>query len=444
MASEDDSQRWETLLLDPREDVNREIKSWLDLSDNEHKANLAKAMLALANTGGGQILLGYEEVGERWEPDSSRPHPIEDYDQDTINGIVEKFAEPQFHCDVFHVEHPESGEMFPIIDVPGGHRVPIRSDSAGPNNQHVTYNTYYVRRPGPESSPPKTGQEWDELIRRCVASSENELLDRMRTIITGFEEGPTTNEFDPVEELASWTDEINSKWQEKVESEYGAIEHSPYSHGYWQFSYRVDGDCDQPTLSNFFDLLRDVKGHETGWPVWLTSGDNVHPVDGMIEGWYINEAFDDPDHADYWRATTDGSLFMIRGYKADSQDDVEPGEVLDFIQPIWQVGECLLHAKRLSRELCDGTSDITVEVRWTGLRGRTLSKIFNRRGLFPPNNRQSHQDTVTVSKRLSVADIEKSLPEVVESLTQPLYQAFDFYDPPARLIQKELDRLQAK
>lgn len=53
-TSRAEDQRWEDLLIDPREEVHREIKSWLDLSDNDEKANLAKAMLALANSGGGR------------------------------------------------------------------------------------------------------------------------------------------------------------------------------------------------------------------------------------------------------------------------------------------------------------------------------------------------------------------------------------------------------
>lgn len=444
VKSGDVDQRWQDLLRNPREEVHREIKSWLDLSDNVDKANVAKAMLALANSGGGQILIGYEEVGESWEPDPSRPHPIDHYDQDTINGIVEKFAEPQFHCEVYHIEHPESGEVFPIIDVPGDHRVPIRSDSAGPEDQHVTYNTYYIRRPGPESAAPKTGREWDELIRRCVTASRDDLLDRMRTVLTGFEKGPSEEEIDPLDQLASWTEAMREDWEANVMDEYGNMDNSPYRHGYWSFAYSLDSEFDQPSLSEFLDLLREVKGHETGWPAWLISEDQVHPRDETIEGWYTGGTFDDPAHADYWRASPDGMLFLLRGYQEDSKDELEPGTVLDYILPIWRVGECLLHAKRLGRELGEENTSVTVQARWTGLEGRTLGSIENRRGLFPPIERESHQATVTASQRFTVQDFEDALPEVVETLTQPLYQIFDFYEPPSDLIQNELDRMQSQ
>lgn len=440
---QNEDQRWESLLLEPREDVNREIKSWLDLSDKRDKANLAKAMLALANTGGGQILIGYKEAGETWQPDMERPHSIDHYDQDTINGIVEKFADPQFHTTVHHISHPESGDQFPIVEVPGGFRVPIRADSAGPENQHVTYNTYYIRRPGPESAPPKTGREWDELLRRCVLASKDDLLDRMRTIIAGFEEGSAIDGDDSVRELEDWIDTIHTEWQELVENRYGHMSDSPYSHGYWIFSYSIEAGFNVPELPELLDLLREAKGHETGWPAWLVSEDQVHPKEGTIEGWYDDGAFDDPAHSDYWRATPGGLLFLLRGYQEDSNDGYETGEVFDFILPIWRIGECLLHAKRLSRELCNGPSDVVVEARWNGLEDRKLAAIENRRGIFPPHDRQSHQDTVTVSNRFSTDHLKSNLPEAVEALTQPLYQTFDFYEVPSQLIQKELDQMQS-
>lgn len=338
-----EDQRWKDLLVDPREEVHREIKSWLDLSDNGDCANLAKAMLALANSDGGQILIGYQEVGESWEPESTRPFSNDHYEQDTVNGIVEKFADPQFHCDVFHVEHPESGDLFPIIDVPGGHTVPIRAQRGGPNGRHVTHNEYYIRRPGPESAPPKTGREWDELIRRCVSASKNDLLNRMRTVLTGFEQGPTAEETDPIEKLTSWTDNVLEEWQEKVEDEYDSIEGSLYQHGYWVFSYSIEGDFETLSLSDFLELLREVKGHETGWPAWLISEDHVYPHGDLIESWLIGNTFNDPAHADFWRASPEGNMFLLRGYQEDSQDDYEAGDVFDVILPIWRgVSACFM------------------------------------------------------------------------------------------------------
>jgi hypothetical protein len=63
------------LLIDPREDLDLEIKNWLDLrSDENARATLAKALLALANHGGGFLVLGLaetelgvREAGQEWD-----------------------------------------------------------------------------------------------------------------------------------------------------------------------------------------------------------------------------------------------------------------------------------------------------------------------------------------------------------------------------------------
>ena len=49
------------LLANPKESLDIEIKGWLDLSASRDKATLAKAALALANHGGGLIILGLSE-----------------------------------------------------------------------------------------------------------------------------------------------------------------------------------------------------------------------------------------------------------------------------------------------------------------------------------------------------------------------------------------------
>lgn len=51
-------ERLADLLVDPREDLDCEAKNWLDLQGlNDDKATFAKAVLALANLGGGFIIL---------------------------------------------------------------------------------------------------------------------------------------------------------------------------------------------------------------------------------------------------------------------------------------------------------------------------------------------------------------------------------------------------
>lgn len=91
------------LLVYPREAPDIELKGWLDLTIEDDRANLAKAILAIANSGGGYIILGYSEDAGDWEPDEQRPSDLSNYRQDIVDDIVQSYADPPFHCEVHHV-----------------------------------------------------------------------------------------------------------------------------------------------------------------------------------------------------------------------------------------------------------------------------------------------------------------------------------------------------
>src|SRR5271166_4552997 len=75
----------EPLLTAPIEALNVEYKTWLDLKGNdEHKANFAKAAIAIANEGDGHIVIGMREERPKLISET-RPAHIAAYDQDMVN-----------------------------------------------------------------------------------------------------------------------------------------------------------------------------------------------------------------------------------------------------------------------------------------------------------------------------------------------------------------------
>ena len=49
------------LIHEPREALDIQVKEWLDLADNDHRSMIAKEIIALANHGGGFLVIGFEE-----------------------------------------------------------------------------------------------------------------------------------------------------------------------------------------------------------------------------------------------------------------------------------------------------------------------------------------------------------------------------------------------
>ena len=160
----------EPLLAAPAEALDVEFKGWLDLRGNdEHKAALAKAAIALANEGGGVIVIGYREKRPNLisEP---RPTEIASYDGDLINGIIRRFAAPSFQCALKLLPDPRTSHEHAVVQVPGGFGGPVLSKSGTPGDT-IRPHLCYVRRSGPESAPPQNQADWERLLARCLSKS---------------------------------------------------------------------------------------------------------------------------------------------------------------------------------------------------------------------------------------------------------------------------------
>lgn len=426
-------------LRDPRESMDVELKGWLDLATREHQAVLAKAAIALANHGGGLVVLGHEQQGANVVEAPGRPLDLAAFNQDAVNGIIARYAEPVFHCDV-RISHDREGREFPVVVVPGGHRFPIRSTRDGPNQNHIRHSVYYIRRPGPQSDGPQTGGEWDDLLRRCLTNGREDLLDSFRNILAGG--GASTARPEQADRLAEWFAQSMARWENLIEQS-PADSHVRMPLGHYAVCYSLTGDIDQPNLNRLREILNGYP-QLTGWPpFWVPTRPEIAPYvnDGAIECWLGTDAGErDPAHSDFWRVSPDGLFFLIRGYQEDGTERRPPGTGFDITLPTWRIGEVLMHAAAMARGFGDPSARVTFMAEWTGLANRELVSLGDSlRWIMPGRiSRQERYET-----RLSVdADrISENLPEFVTQIVTPIYALFDFFELPANLITEELARL---
>jgi predicted HTH transcriptional regulator len=88
------------LIIEPREDIGVEYKDWLDPTSNHGKATIARAAIALANYGGGYIVLGFAEEGDVLNS-HPRPDALPALNQDQSNAAVRRYADPEFHVEFY-------------------------------------------------------------------------------------------------------------------------------------------------------------------------------------------------------------------------------------------------------------------------------------------------------------------------------------------------------
>jgi hypothetical protein len=443
-------ERLADLLVDPREDLDCEIKNWLDLvNSNDDKATFAKAALAIANHGGGFIILGMSEVADGIQEAEGRPATFDGYNQDLINGIVQNYSDPAFHCSV-HFPAKHTGEIFPVVSIPGGHRVPIRARRAGPNGNTVHSNAIYIRKPGPRSETPQTAQEWDELLSRCLRNRRDEMFDQIRDLITGSV--PQIALPPEPDRLDAWAQESIGRWQSLIEPLAEGI--GPrLPHGRFFFAYEISGEAKRIEAARVPEILRASVVRHTGWPpFWYPTREGIepYPVDGAIECWLGGDARIPPEqidaaHSDFWRIRPSGLAFLLRGFQEDcmegAREAIAPATAFDITIPVWRIGETLLHARSLAENLFDGPTSIRFIAHYEGLAGRSLVSINNRRHIW--DRHVARQDLITLNTNVETQAIDPNLPEIIHPLLSPLYALFNFFDLPMQLVVDELTRMRS-
>ena len=436
------------LVDEPRETLDVEIKEWLDLSGNEHRALLAKEIIALANHGGGYLVVGFRELTDgTFVKDDRRPANLDAWSQDSIQSIVSKYIDPTIQCRVHHIPASDCTGCYPIISVPGGHRVPIRAKAGSPDGKKLVPHKTYIRRAGPASEEPLTAEEWDRLLGRIVQNRQDELLEVFRTLMSGVlpSAGPTTTT--TLERLKAFVEQSINGWQRRIEPLPKDVS-ARLPNGYYDVGFAIDGHFDEVSITRLRETIaREVRNH-SGWPPFMTIPRTPYtpsPVDGAVEAWIgpgTDGTYDRPAHHDFWRVSPEGFFFTRRGYPEDGGiKGVYPGTTLDITSPTRRLGEAILAATYVAKALNATQSNLIIYTRWERLNGRQLVSHGNTNQWVLPHYicRQDEYETTTT---VALDSLPTTLPEVVFEILRPLYELFDFFELSKQLVEQELSDLQ--
>ena len=435
-----------SLITEPREDLAYEYKDWLDLTSKEHKATLAKAAIALANHGGGYIVIGFAEQGPILD---SRPRPeeIPEITPDSVNEAVHLYAEPKFQCAMHLVSHPDTDVQHPVVIIPST-TVPVMSmrECQGV----IAQNRCYVRKPGPKSEDPRTSEEWRTLLNRCVRANRDEMLEAFRLIMTGRVETPNSVP-SALDDLRDYCTAAHDRWKELVSDE---PDNSParFPHGYYEMAFSLVGVTPANDLIKLQDRLREARRIKlSGWPLFLdiqVPGWAPQPHEDFVEAWLGGPAYDgrrsgESNHCDFWRASREGKLYTIRGYFEDERGNT-PGTVVYTTLPILHIGEGLIFASRFA-ETFEEVDQIAIHCHFTGLEGRSLCQPPWKDYFFGDHiSGPSRTDEVILTGQITQQQVQDNLAEVLHPLLQRLYEQFNFFRLPPDLVAKELHQMRSK
>jgi len=381
-----------------------------------------------------------------WVKSSGNRSSLDAWSQDSIQSIVAKYIDPGVQCRVHHRAPSGATEKYPVIVVPGGHRAPIRAKAGSPDGKKLLAHRVYIRRPGPASEEPKTAEEWDRFFERCLQNRRAELLDAMRSIMAGVipNAGPPTPT--RLDQLKDFEKNAIARWETLVASlPRGAP--PTLANGFYDLSVAIDGDFDRQSLPSLYDTIRMAVRNHSGWPPFVNLSRapfRPKPVDGAIECWIgpdTDGSFDKPAHHEFWRISQDGLLFSRRGYPEDGGwKGVKPGTSLDITSPTWRLGEAILQAFYIAQAPKGTNANLILSASWIKPAGRVLVSHGNPRRTMSDGYKAS-QDRYETSATVPVASLPDALPEVVYSVLAPLYELFDFFRLPKRLVEEELSEM---
>ncbi|WP_113154819.1 helix-turn-helix domain-containing protein [Nitratireductor sp. OM-1] len=374
------------LVDSPREALDIELKSWLDLSEGVNKANLARHIAALCNHGGGYLVFGFQDD---FSVAPDRPASLDAYNHDVFNAIIKRYLLPTFECHVLKVES-SAGQEYPIIHIPGHEATPVCAVRDGPQDgngrpQGLRSGTYYIRAPGPESTPITSPQQWSALIRRCILNDRETLLREMSHVLQDKQTGVPGIE----ERLSAWDKANGERFDSLLNAAQNFSWPVPLADNHYRLSYLIRHEDQHIPINQLRALLEEVNNEvrDTVWTGWsmfypFTRPEiaaTVHPEnpDGtggdLLETNLIGNGQFDTSMPDFWRVAPDGRATLVRGYREDARLE-DPGQWLSPETVLRETAELIRHARAFARHF-PTASTVSFRCTWTGLNGRQIRDI---------------------------------------------------------------------
>ena len=201
------------LLESPAERQDVEYKSSLPFDGkSDFSLRILKHIQGMANSGGGSIIIGFTEDGDKpLEPDPKHTNEIaSSYDttklSDAANASV--FGDQPIELSVYHTELKSTGLIYPIITVQPFKRQPVVCSRNTP--KALRQGAVYVRTPSAKTTELSRLDDWEDLVNRCVAVRQDEFLDRLGNLL-GAMTGRAPPQEDAFDKLDDWTKKMRER-----------------------------------------------------------------------------------------------------------------------------------------------------------------------------------------------------------------------------------------
>ena len=455
-----------SLLRQPSEGLQVEIKNWLDPRIDESIAKIIKAVFSIRNRNGGFLIIGFNNTTLLPDKCSLNENVDKLYHVDTIQGLVSRYADRPFEVAV--AIRQRDGQRHPVIIVPEGVRVPVvvkRDLVTAGGKKLLEVGDVFFRTLLSNGSPSsariarKASSDFPELMEICFENREADIGRFLRRHLSGFD-GPVveallgTGNVEPTKELRERSFAVIDRGGEALEAEVN-------QRGLGSEFQRVEGALimrvglvldparlgEMPT-KEFMNKISASNPQYTGWPAWLDSRDfameehRAYVLDGIWQALIVQLDGGWSPHVEFLRFDPTGEFYLQRVMQDDLSEKVRPGTAMDIVLMIYRVAEVLAVGISMARHLgWDPTAKAAFALRWTGLKDRQLHSWVNPLGWSGAEGSQSRSDAVDSYVEVPIEIPHSALAPHVKEAVAPLFASFNGYMVSLELVERSISKM---
>lgn len=453
----------ESLVQNPSESLNLEIKTWIDLSSKEGIAKLVKSIFAIRNRNGGHLLIGLNDKTLEPDPPSNSSAVKSVYSVDRIQALVSKYAQVPFDIGVQYCKRDRI--TIPVFSIPSGIREPVvvsrNLQAVGGKPLLKSGDIYFrtLRANGTPSSVRILPRDYAELIDICFENRESDIGRFLRRQISKSDLrslAQILNRENPDSELKGEqrayqvVEEGNKSMQFAISQQERQQEWNRVQDGLTlQAGLAIyPPRAESPPTEEFLNRVSASNPNYTGWPMWLDSSyfaEERHRAYVQVDKWeaLLLDLHSNPfKHFDFYQFNPNGEFYLFRVMEDDLQDNVEARTVLDPTLTIRRVAEVLAVGVSLAKNL-DWESDAIAHFafKWTGLSQRTLVPWVRPMEWLLTFHGLSRSNEAHSSVQVRIGTPHRALEPYVSKAVGPLFSQFDGYEAPREVVEHCLNSL---
>jgi len=398
-----------------------------DERDKKTCCGLVKHILAIANHGGGFLVIGVEEP----EPNHFDPVGLDDdqlnrFESTRLNRFTNGYASPTVNSKCLRATYQD--KHFVIVEIPGFPALPHICVKSFPDV--LTAPTVYIRTDNNESAPVSEASDLQHVIERALRNRADVLLESVRAVLTGS-----------IGEVSLTAQEQFATQVEEAERRFSKID--PYADkGYEGYlvvmAHPAVFEAERFTYEQLRSAANDAHVLYRGWSFMYTTDDTdlMHAFEDGLECRVANE-WAGHDTRDFWRLHRSGLLF----HKRLMWEDAAKGEkTLDFAAFTRHAAEAVDCISRLYTSLeLPPDEDVSARFQVTGAEGRLLttydpSRVFH-------GDHVSHMPTVEARHSGPLADWRGGVRDHALTAASDVFAKFNWTDPSPHVLREIVDKL---